>query len=461
MALRTGSSTLRSALLASLWGIGLALGPIAGARAAEPAEWTIMVFMNADNNLEKFGVDDFLEMAKVGSTDKVNVIVQFDRTPGYDNRYGDWTQTLRFRVTKDMEPTVANAVEDIGEVDMGDANVLADFVRWAMTKYPAKHYALDIWDHGQGWRFGRAVSAPPEHRERIIERKKAAFKLLNKEPKVGPGEIPLDRVTPGTHRYISIDESSGSKLYNRAIQESLKTLLQGKKLDLIGFDACLMSMTETAYAMREVAAVMAGSEELEPGKGWDYERVLNKLIANPTADAPAFGKILVDCYKDQYSGHDEETTFAAIDLSKLDDLAASIGALAEECKAKLDAELAAIKGARGECTEYAPGYGLNGIDLGRFCERLVSQTADPALKTKAQAVRDGVTALVIANFAGTDRQGTFGSSGMAIYFPRSRADYQSDPDREGYDPANTNYPVEFVQKNPWAPFLHAYFAKVP
>jgi hypothetical protein len=47
------------------------------------ALWTVLVFLNADNNLESFGVRDFREMARIGSTDKVNVIVQMDRNPGF------------------------------------------------------------------------------------------------------------------------------------------------------------------------------------------------------------------------------------------------------------------------------------------------------------------------------------------------------------------------------------------
>ncbi len=41
-------------------------------------EWTILVFLNADNDLERFGFDDMREMEKVGSTDQVNVVVQWD-----------------------------------------------------------------------------------------------------------------------------------------------------------------------------------------------------------------------------------------------------------------------------------------------------------------------------------------------------------------------------------------------
>ncbi len=33
---------------------------------------------------------------------------------------------------------------------MGDPNTLADFINWAIATYPAQHYALTLWDHGDG-----------------------------------------------------------------------------------------------------------------------------------------------------------------------------------------------------------------------------------------------------------------------------------------------------------------------
>jgi hypothetical protein len=117
-----------------------------------PARWTVMVYLNADNNLEEFGIIDFNEMAKVGSTDAVNVIVQMDRIGKYITTKPQWTQTLRFRVTKGMSAIPKNAFADLGEVNMGSGESLRDFVKFCQQQYPADHYFLIIWDHGQGWR---------------------------------------------------------------------------------------------------------------------------------------------------------------------------------------------------------------------------------------------------------------------------------------------------------------------
>ena len=43
------------------------------------AKWTVMVYMAGDNNLDGAALRDIAEMAKVGFTKDVNVLVQLDR----------------------------------------------------------------------------------------------------------------------------------------------------------------------------------------------------------------------------------------------------------------------------------------------------------------------------------------------------------------------------------------------
>jgi Clostripain family len=442
------------------------------------AEWTIMIFLNGDNNLEAFGLEDFEEMAKVGSADKVNVIVQFDRSPNFSTDEGNWTQTLRFRVNKNMKPLPANAVEDIGEVNMGDGQVLADFVTWAKTKYPAKRYMLDIWDHGQGWRFFETTHLAAQPRDGSTSNREAQLEFRSRQmekvpmilrtrgeftlnPEADVRAIPEDRVVGATVRYISSDSSSNDHLFNREIQDSLQLALLDEKLDVIGFDACLMGMVETAYAMRDIAEVMVGSEELEPGAGWNYELFLKKVVDNPTMNAEELGRALVDTYKSTYTGHDESTTLSAVRLSGIRRLSAAVSRFANSCQAGLANEAAMLRTARDACENYAPGYGLNGIDLDRFCEQVATATNDASLRDRAKAVRTELAAMVIQNYAGTDRQGKYGSKGLAIYFPARKTQFDYDPDKDGYLESNTNYPVQFVQYHRWDNFLHPFLILSP
>src|SRR5262249_18740572 len=167
------------------------------------ADWTIMVFLNAKNNLEPFSFSNFEQMASVGSTERVNVLVEFGRPHHhYSSQFGAWTKTLRFRVTKGMTPTEANALADLGQVNMGDGGTLADFVGWSRETSPARHEMLVIWDHGQGWRLRAATAVRAVERERYL----AVRRSLRAEAPAQRGALagpPDDMRIHGGVRYVS------------------------------------------------------------------------------------------------------------------------------------------------------------------------------------------------------------------------------------------------------------------
>jgi len=71
--------------------------------------WTIMVYMAGDNNLDPDGVKDLKEMKKVGSTNDVNVIAQFDRATGHAAK--------RYYLRKGGKVT-ADAVATLGKINI-------------------------------------------------------------------------------------------------------------------------------------------------------------------------------------------------------------------------------------------------------------------------------------------------------------------------------------------------------
>jgi len=96
------------------------------------AEWTVMVYLDSDNNLESAGIDDINEMEMAGSTTEVNIVVQVDRIPysvltannqGFadDASNGNWTNTRRYYITQDLDPVQINSQleSDLGELNMG------------------------------------------------------------------------------------------------------------------------------------------------------------------------------------------------------------------------------------------------------------------------------------------------------------------------------------------------------
>jgi hypothetical protein len=445
--------------------------PLAAAtpRAAK-AKWTVMLYMNGDNNLDPFAVADFEELARVRYDPRVNVVVQLDRAGRGTGGDAEWGETRRFLLRQNLRPTRSDSLPGFDEeANMGDPATLAAFVEWARRSYPAERYMLVVWSHGDGWRrrsqaesAGVANAAAADERRRVVAEAEA---LLGEgrltDSKLASLNLLLTSLET-QFRTISEDETNGSdRLYVREIQDALEAVFGGGVgLDVIGFDACLMQMVETAYAMRNVAGVMVGSEELEPMDGWGYDLWVQALADAPEADGAAVGRLVVESYRTTYANVRPGTTLSAVRLSGMRRLAAAVSALSKELMQRLDADLSAVRRARLGCRVFAPQRGYHGIDLHRFCSRLAAARVRPRLRARAREVAALVRALVIRNYAGRVRQGEFGARGLAIYFPADGASYRADKYGDAYTEENEDQPVRFVREQLWDDFLHAYFKRV-
>ncbi|UCG37171.1 MAG: hypothetical protein JSV64_02545, partial [Candidatus Bathyarchaeota archaeon] len=220
--------------------------------SAAVADWTFMVYLDADSDLEEAGIETFLKMASIGSSSQVNIIVQMDRhpnpstTPGYDDRYGDWMDCKRFFVTEDMIPTPGNATLHLSEVNMGHPDTLKNFVNWTINNYPANYYCLVLYGHGTG--------------------------------SMG---ICFD-VTDGTDG-LSLPE----------LRDALSEL--PAIMDLILFDACSMSLAEVAYQIKDYANILIGAEGLGYSPG-PYEDYLADLTTIPSMLPSALASVVVTEY---------------------------------------------------------------------------------------------------------------------------------------------------------------------
>jgi hypothetical protein len=219
-----------------------------------------------------------------------------------------------------------------------------------------------------------------------------------------------------------------------------------------------MSMIETAYAMRNIAGTLVGSEELELRAGWPYKDWIATLAQTPRIDGRAVAKVVVDAYARRY-GDSYLTTLSGLDLAHIGESAAALSSFADAVIARIASQALTIQQARLNCKNYGEAAEMhNPVDLARFLEQFGATTSDAALKDSAGHAREVLRSLVITNYASKRVQGGYGSNGVSIYFPASKAFFDADvPDNEGYQPENSVYPVEFVQKEKWAKLLHAYF----
>ena len=356
------------------------------------ADWLFMVYLDADNNLESAGIDDLNEMEVAGSTDDVKIVVEMDRAErdwDDDTSNGNWTGAKRFYVTQDTDAAIINSpvIADLGEVNMGDPATLQSFIEWAIANYPAQHYALVLWDHGSGWRERNATT---------------------------------------TMKSICSDDQAGDELTMTELRSALNAAnaTTGETLDIIGFDACLMEMVEVAYqvmgsASRPLVDIAVGSEETEPGDGWDYAHTLTALTGNPAMTPTELATQIVNDYISSYSSTLGITQSAA-NLGLVDELATAIDSLAQ-AMTSATGDWSAIKTARGQAQEYYYDYY---IDLYHFAQ-LVNQ--DTSI---SQAVRDAagsvMTAVNNAVIAEGHTSSVANSHGLSIYYPETVTDYFSD-----------------------------------
>lgn len=422
-------------------------------KAPTKRNWTIMVYLAGDNNLDSAGVVDIKEMKTVGTTDQIAVLAQFDRA-------GAKQATIRYCL-KQGTPLAKDAVQSLGETNMGDPKVLEDFVTWGVATYPADHYLLVLWNHGAGWDDANLYqgdvfsgAAPP------VSRKAEPVATRGAAP--GAKALPLAQARAGIRRTrralfsttveaavkqraIAFDDQAQDFLDNielKKVMTAIKKKLT-RKIDILGMDACLMSMAEVAYQMRDVADYSVGSEETEPGEGWPYDRILKALAAKPAMTPEELSKTIVTQYLASYKAS-ENVTQSAVKLAGLKPLATAVDGLAKALKGILAdaASRTALINARAQVQEYSRPYD-DYCDLMDLCDLIAKGVATPAVKTACAAVKDAAaTAIVATGFKGP---AVDNSRGISIYFPKRKLSplYKT---------------LDFTKKNAWDEFLVAYLA---
>ncbi len=399
---------------------------------ATKKSWTFMVYMAGDNNLDPDGVQDLKEMKKVGSTDSINVIAQFDRASGHTAK--------RYYIRKGGK-VAADAVASMGKVNTGDPKRLMDFIKWAVKTYPAERHALVLWNHGQGW-DDTDIYADERHRSlRRLASGPIRHALFH-----APVRRTLASATRDPRaRAILLDDGAKDFLDNLEMKKVLadtKKLLK-RKLDIFGMDACLMSMAEVGYQVCESADFTVGSEQTEPADGWPYTAILAELAKNPAMTPRDLSALIVDKYIASYTS--DAVTQSACDLSKADGLATVVAGLASALQASLNdaATRQRILTVRTQVQSYEV---TDNIDLLDFCSLLAKSAPAAPIAQRCQDVIQAVqsTYVVAQGYKGSDLGN---SHGVAIYFPTKSVS----PLYAGLD---------FSKKTGWDAFLKAYLTAV-
>ncbi|MFN8609253.1 MAG: clostripain-related cysteine peptidase [Vulcanimicrobiota bacterium] len=321
----------------------------------ELKEWTVLVYSVSDNNLYRYMQMDLDEAERVGSTNEMNLVTETSHQP----RGGS---VVRMKLETDNTSGLKSpVVQDLGPShDMAKPQSLADSIAWAMKEYPSKHFMLICSDHGGGWK--------------------------------------------GAHH----SESTDSWMNANDLEESFRLAQEqtGRKIDVLGFDECLMASTEIAHQLQPYADYMVASEETEGGAGWQYDeslggaktsngnsRILSGKVLNYAAAAlrnrdPLTPESMAKGIVQMAEGHQRDLgTMSAINLNKMPAVSAAVdnfaGVVLDSKLTKADFQSVAQKAQK--FSDFA--------DMGHFVELAgqkfggkVAEAADQIKAAMAEAV---------------------------------------------------------------------------
>lgn len=334
--------------------------------AAPPvrSEWTVMVYLDADNNLEPYGWENLQMLEQVGSTSSVNFVVLMDTLSG--------PASLLY-VNKGSVTTLA----DWGEVNMADPATMTAFIHAAVKAEPAQRYAFIAWDHGAGWR----------------------------------GQCWDDTSTAqlGTSQYMNMTGLRDAVVGG------------GIRFDVFAFDECMMAQPEVAYQLTGYADYLVFSEETVYGQGFPYEMLASDMVAHPGVNGLQLSKIMVQDFAQYYDSMTwaNDWTISAFDMSYMGELTTAVTHLAGAQLSTLSMYRSQYKNDLSTTLSYYYPYysDLKDYALNVYSDKKIS---DPSVKAAASEVIKAVSDSVVLSI---NSKHNYDSYGLSIYFPSYKSSY--------------------------------------
>ena len=335
-------------------------------------DWTILVYMNDNNNLSQQGKAKLnYQLKEIDKSDKINMAVHFSAL-----RSKGWTHPNAINSTRyEVKQNGLTKLEELGPLNMASPDTLADFVSWGMKKYPAKHYLVVMQGHGGAWHGGLPDDV---HKDRMdLPKIDQAFEKIKKET--------------------------------------------GKSPDIIAFDSCLMANAEAAYQLRDHADIMIGSEEVEMGMESEYaedvsvpyKEIFNGLSKKADSGVEVGPEALAKDWVQACDGKWTTPTQSAINLKKMEPFAKSMDNLANSIlQGKTD--MSVFKDIAGNTKNMRrkeidrwyqnDDYKMHLLDLHEFADKISqdSRVIDEGTKKAASEILKKFDDVVIASEAGSD-----------------------------------------------------------
>lgn len=312
----------------------------AGAFALADAATTVLVYM-CGSDLQEAGCIDMYEMAEAETSQNTNVVVLAGGAEKWDDEdLRGGTRNLVVISEGDFD-----SVDDVGQVSMGSAESLLDFLEFGLTEYPAERTVFVLWNHGSGAEGG------------------ICFDELEDDDGLTLSEIgevldALDQSVPGWH------------------------------IDVFGCDACMMASYELAAVLADHSVgYFVASEEVEPGVGWYYTPWLKAVDKDPGMSSEALCQAIADSFMEDCRTYapDDPFCLSAVDLTRLRPLRAGMEDFAASLSAAIDGgQLASLR--RGRSRLYTFGSFCDGswdmVDMGAAVEAFAAVDPDAAASVR-------------------------------------------------------------------------------
>jgi hypothetical protein len=380
---------------------GLAANLAAGDVPMAVAKWTVMVLMGANNidgeeDLTKYAESDLKEMEAVGSRPNVlNILVQIDQKDADGG-------PKRYIISKGsrQEPSDPDELLPPGEGGSGDENVLRNFLTWA-KRYSADHYLLVLWGHAYRLAFNRDPSDPDG-----LDFRKLSEAL---------------RDTSDLDQVIDLEKTDV------------------KKIDIVAFDSCNVSLLEGAYQLRNTAQFMVSSQFTDPLPGWPYTEILKPIVRDPEIGAQDFGRAIVSQFVRHYSEPDDQkgrdnVTMTLLDLGEMDDIGSKFGDLAIQLLLSVNEDQSELDRVKDffQLTQVVGNQ--PSVDLISFCWQLQNHSGHNKLRVAAAALGNLLVRSPAPFIVAHERSGLVVAmlQGVSVFAPNVKPGFDASLLRERY-----------------------------
>jgi len=407
------------------------------------AAWTVMVYLAGDNNLTTECMFALTEMKHAAFGKRLNVIAQYDPSDPYlpTHRYHIKKRGKKKSFRHDIIDR-AGYVTQNGEVSFTRESLRAQ----ALAKERRREREL----RRPEWDEANLTGSPAEDEIITDDTDTGSPVTLYNFITFCLEEYPADHYlvvlsghAGGTERdYLLKDESSARSLTFNELKNVFQRVKQdrnGKAIDILGMDNCLMSMAEICYELRGAAEIVIGCESFSPASGWPYREVLERLaqdFVSPNLPpdesiAAAAARAIVEEYVNYYANYwlaGLSVTQSALNVCKVEKLREQVDKLAQLMQQQLVAEWRengagrerpfqdALLLAHWEAQSY---NGEQFVDLFDFCDRLQTRLADGVVAEQCRAVKEFLSNefVLTSCYSGADYQYSYG---LSLYFPWSR-----------------------------------------